>query len=81
MERREEEGRREGKRAMMLREKTGGRTVNGEVREREDGWGGKKKKKSQRGKGETWRTRQLPIDAGAFDSGVRRSADTGRWSQ
>lgn len=51
MERREEEGRREGKRAMMLREKTGGRTVNGEVREREDGWGGKKKKEKPAGKG------------------------------
>ncbi|XP_054880729.1 membrane-associated guanylate kinase, WW and PDZ domain-containing protein 1b isoform X8 [Poeciliopsis prolifica] len=32
----------------MLREKTGGRTVNGEVREREDGWGGKKKKKRKK---------------------------------
>ena len=62
----------------MLREETGARTVCSEVRERENG--GEKKEKAA-GKGETWRTRQLPIDAGAFDSGAWGSADTGRWSQ
>lgn len=70
---------------MMLREEKGGRTVCSEVRERErergreQGW--EKKKEKAAGKGETGRTRQLPIDVGAFDSGARRSADTGRWSQ
>lgn len=72
MERREEE---EG-RVMMLWEDKGGRTVCSEVRERERG-----KKEKASGKGETGRTRRLPIDAGAFNSGAPHSADTGRWSQ
>lgn len=76
-ERREEEG---GRVMMLRKEKEGGRTVCSEVREGERENGGKKKEKAA-GKGETGRTRQLPIDAGAFDSGARRSADTGRWSQ
>lgn len=86
MERTEEE---EGGRVMMLREekggREGGRTVCSEVRERERGRErkeqGQGKKEKAAGKGKTGRTRQLPIDVGAFDSGARCSADTGRWSQ
>ena len=73
---------------MMLREEKGGRTVCTEVREREregererEREREREKKEKAAGKGETGRTRQLPIDAGAFDSGAPHSADTGRWSQ
>lgn len=50
-------------------------------RQRERKEQGQEKKEKAAGKGKTGRTRQLPIDVGAFDSGARCSADTGRWSQ
>lgn len=71
-------GEREGWREGNDAERRKGREDSVQWGEREKG--GKKKEKAA-GKGETGRTRQLPIDAGALNSGAPRSADTGRWSQ
>lgn len=71
------ERKREGDDDEGRKEREGGQCAARRARGREgERRGGEKKKEKASGKGETWRTHRLPIDAGAFESGAWRSADT-----